>query len=219
MHIHLWTFPDQLVTAKNEVNRRSASWRISGASRRITTHPRYHLFYPFFVSSRSPSKPSRVPNTALSRSLWVARPWPSNSFKRMAPTAAPQEPVACALSDDWLQQLFMHHELWSNLTAAISPCFSDVCGYSCKDVQTLRLTVRSCSSLHCHCLTDTHRNSKKQSPIILRYSSIGFYSRTTFTPYTPSLSNAHSRGECFGPRSRKTLVQKPNWMSKTQASL
>ena len=30
----------------------------------------------------SPSKLSRVPNTALSCSLWVAGPWPSNSFKR-----------------------------------------------------------------------------------------------------------------------------------------
>ena len=46
------------------------------------------------------------------------------------------------------------------------PCFSDVCGYSCKDVQTSRLTVRSCSPLHCHCLTDAHRRQKKQSSIL-----------------------------------------------------
>ena len=32
----------------------------------------------------------------------------------------------------------------SNLTATIALCFRDVCGYSCKDVQTSRLTVRSC---------------------------------------------------------------------------
>ena len=36
---------------RQEENRGSASWRISGASRRITIHPRYHLFYIFFVSS------------------------------------------------------------------------------------------------------------------------------------------------------------------------
>ena len=55
----------------------------------------------------SPSKLSRVPNTALSRSLWVARPWPSKSFKRMAPTAVPQDPITCALLDEWHQQLFI----------------------------------------------------------------------------------------------------------------
>ena len=38
---------------RQEENRRSASWRISGASRRVTIHPRYHLFYTFFVSSSS----------------------------------------------------------------------------------------------------------------------------------------------------------------------
>ena len=83
----------------------------------------------------SPSKLSRVPNTALSCSLWGARPWPSNSFKRMV-TAVPQEPMACALSDEWLQRLFMHHEFWSNLTAGIG--FSDVCHFSCKHVQRAR---------------------------------------------------------------------------------
>ena len=36
---------------RQEENRGSASWRISGASRRITIHPRYHLFYTYFVSS------------------------------------------------------------------------------------------------------------------------------------------------------------------------
>ena len=36
---------------RQEENRRSASWCISGASRHITIHPRYHLFYTFFVSS------------------------------------------------------------------------------------------------------------------------------------------------------------------------
>ena len=59
--------------------------------------------------------------------------------------------------------LFMHHELRSNLAAAIAPCFSDVCGYSCKDVQTSRLTVRSCSPLYCHCLRDTHTGTKRKS--------------------------------------------------------
>ena len=113
-----------------------------------------------------PKNVSRVPNTALSCSLWVARPWPSKSFKRMAPTAVPQDPITCALLDEWHQQLFMRHELRSNLVAAIAPCFSDVCGYSCKDVQTPRLTVRSCSPLHCHCLTDGHRHQKKESSIL-----------------------------------------------------
>ena len=103
---------------------------------------------------------------ALSRTLWIASPWPSNSFKRMATTDALQEPIACAFPDEWHQQLFMHHEMWSNLTAAMKPCFSDVCGYSCKDVQTSRLTVRSCSPLHCRCLTDTHRHQKKKSHIL-----------------------------------------------------
>ena len=53
-------------------------------------------------------------------------------------------------------------------TAAMKPCFSDVFGYSCKGVQTSRLTVRSCSPLHCHCLTDTHthKHQKKQSSIL-----------------------------------------------------
>ena len=96
---------------------------------------------PQATCQRHPTKHQHIPSSSY-------RPWPSNSFKRMAPTDAPQEPeepIACALLDEWLQQLFTHHELWSNLTAAVAPCFRDVCGYSCKHVQTSRLTVRSCS--------------------------------------------------------------------------
>ena len=121
---------------------------------------------PLASFDESPSNVSSVSHTALSRSLWVARPWPSKSFKRMAPTAVPQDPITCALLDEWHQQLFMRHELRSNLTSAVAPCFSDVCGYSCKDVQTPRLTVRSCSPLHCHCLTEAHTRQKKQSSIL-----------------------------------------------------
>ena len=118
------------------------------------------------IASLGDQSPTDVSSTiALSRTLWIARPWPSNSFKRMAPTAAPQEPLACSLPDKWHQQLFMHHEMWSNLTAALALCLSNVCGYSCKDVQTSTLTVRSCSPLQCHSLTDTRRCQKKKSHI------------------------------------------------------
>ena len=89
----------------------------------------------------APKNVSRVPNKEVSPSLWLGRPWPSSSFKRMV-TAVPQVPMACALPDEWLQQLFMHHEWSSNLTAAIAPCFKDSCGYSCKNVQIARPTVQ-----------------------------------------------------------------------------
>ena len=117
----------------------------------------------------SPSKLSRVPNTALSGSLWVARQWPSKSFKRMARTAVPQNPIACALLDEWHQQLFMRHELRSNLVAAIAPCFSDVCGYSCKDVQTPWLTVRSCSPLHFVTAWQRNTGAKRKSLLFLAF--------------------------------------------------
>ena len=106
------------------------------------TLPRQALqMNPQATCQRHPTKHQRISSSRY-------RPWPSNSFKRMAPTDAPQEPeepIACALLDEWLLQLFTHHELWSNLAAAVALCFRDFCGYSCKDVQTSRLTVRSCS--------------------------------------------------------------------------
>ena len=94
------------------------------------------------------------------RSLLVARLWPSNSFTRMAPTDAPEEPIACALPDEWLQQLSMHHELWSNLTVTIAPCFRD-------GLQTARPTVKKLYPLRGHCSTDTHthKHQRKQSCI------------------------------------------------------
>ena len=65
----------------------------------------------------------------VSRSLWVARPWPSIPF-----TAVPQEPLACALPGEWW---FWQRQVADSplslciscdqfLTAAMKPCFSDV---------------------------------------------------------------------------------------------
>ena len=68
--IHLWTncLESGPASPHQEENRRGASWRISGASQRITIHPRYHLFYTFFVSSR------RLPllTTLQNFGLWCA---------------------------------------------------------------------------------------------------------------------------------------------------
>ena len=76
-----------------------------------------------------------------------------------------QEPMACALLDKWLQQLFMHHELWSNLTAAIAPCFRDVCGHSCKTYK--QQSWGSTSSTRAWSLLDRHTSTKRNSHVFM----------------------------------------------------
>ena len=164
------------------------------------------------------------PTQHLSLSLWVARPWPSNFFKRMATSDVPQEPIACALPDEWLQQLFvMHVELWSDLAAAITPCFRDVCGYCCKDVKTARPKVQhSCTprmgltDRHAHPPTHTHTHTYTGTK---RTWLLDQESGDPCPKHSPLYSSM-----CIWRRGSvgwriEWIDAECNWMSKIQASL
>ena len=105
------------------------------------------------------------------------------------------------------------HQLWSIFDGCHETVFQR-CGYSCKDVQTSRLTVRSCSPLHCHCLTDTHTGAKRNSLLFLAFGPKFWRSRS------PKTHRCAFEG--VGVHLMKVDLQYKanwNWTSKIQASL
>ena len=131
-----------------------------------------------------------MPNTALSCSLWVARPWPTNSFKRMVPTAVQWEPISCSLPGEWLQQLFVHlikldccrrtmfqRCLRQHLRPS-KPLSSIFIFFKLEPRASLAQTYKqqgwqseavAPSNLYCHCIRDTQTGAKGKSLLFFAF--------------------------------------------------
>ena len=85
---------------------------------------------------------------------WILK---EHSTILLVPTAVQWEPISCSLPSEWLQQLF-------------APCFKNVCGNSCADLQQGRQSEAVApSNLHCHRLTDTQTGAKRNSLLFLAF--------------------------------------------------
>ena len=71
-------------------------------------------------------------NTALSHSSCIARLWPSNSFKRMVPTAVRREPISCALPVECCSCITSCDQTWLLPSHHVSAMFAATAAKMCK---------------------------------------------------------------------------------------